>query len=254
MSGEQRRPDAPRSGPAWSLDLVAELHAGALDPDTADEVRSRAADDPEARDLLAALEATREDLAGLPSPRMPDAVASRLDAALDAEIQSWAPPAPVVPIEAARQRGGRRRSRWGWTAGLLGVAAAVTGVLVLTTTLLGGRPVQQAGELPSATLPQDPPPLALRGQSTLEPAQLAEVLGSRQYGTLSDPERLLGCLQANGVTSGNPLGAREVTINGEPARLLVLPGGGLGRFRLLVVGPDCGPGNPATISDSTLGG
>ena len=60
MSGEQRRPDAPRSGPAWSLDLVAELHAGALDPDTADEVRSRAADDPEARVVLTAFDAATD--------------------------------------------------------------------------------------------------------------------------------------------------------------------------------------------------
>ena len=48
--------------------------------------------------------------------------------------------------------------------------------------------------------------------------------------------------------------AREITLDGQRALLLVLPGGEIGQFRLLAVGPECGPGNPATLSDATFGG
>ncbi|WP_243790613.1 hypothetical protein [Saccharopolyspora gloriosae] len=272
MSGEQRRPDTPQ-GPPWSLDLVADLHAGVLDRETAEELLPRIQADPEASALLAALEATSAELADLPAPAMPDDVATRLDDALEAELQSWStgspslapeiaapdsdvsaagtaqPSAPVIDLAAARHR---RRKRAGWTAGLITAAAAITGVVVLGTSTLGTGETPQAGQSPSP--PQDgPPPLTLRG-NTLPANHLGEALGSEQYGALADPAQLIGCLQANGVTSGNPLGAREVTINGEPGRALVLPGGGIGRFRILIVGQDCGPDSPATISDSTLGG
>ncbi|MFR9730585.1 hypothetical protein ACL03H_15280 [Saccharopolyspora sp. MS10] len=259
MSGEQQRPGTPQ-GPPYALDLVADLHAGALDPEEAERLLPRIQADPEAAELLAALEATSAELGELPAPEVPDDVAARLDDALRTELRSWsmipgseepvgARPEPrqeaeVVDLAAARAR---RRKRAGWTAGLLTAAAAVTGVVVLTTTLGSG------GSEQAAPRPGSPPPLALRGD-TLPPDQLGEALNSEQYGALSDPARLLGCLQANGITSGNPLGAREVTIDGAPARALILPGGGIGKFRVLVVGQDCGPGQPATISDSTLGG
>lgn len=265
MSGEQRRPETPQ-GPPWSLDLVADLHAGVLDQETADELLPRIQADPAASELLAALEATSAELADLPAPALPDDVAAKLDDALEAELRAWsaAPEAensdsgdarqddpdrsaPVIDLAAARDR---RRKRAGWTAGLITAAAAVTGIVVLGTTAL-----QQTGDTDNAAAPpQDgPPPLALRGDAF--PAnQLGQALGAEQYGELADPAQLIGCLQANGVNSGNPLGAREVTINGEPGRALVLQGGGIGRFRILIVGPECGPDRPATISDSTLGG
>ncbi|WP_338601878.1 hypothetical protein [Saccharopolyspora sp. SCSIO 74807] len=267
MSGEQRRPDAPRSGAPWSPELVAELHAGMLDQATVDELLPRIEADPEARELLAALEATTSDLAALPDVTMPGDVAARLDTALDEEIrtrsaQQGAPQPPTADGAATDPHGGqvvdfaaarsRRRRRYGRSAAMVTAAAAVTGVVVLASTLFGAGGGQQAANAPEPA--QGPPPLALSGdRPTLAPDQLGEVLGTKRYGALTDPGRLLGCLQANGVRSGNPLGAREVTINGEPAQLLVLQGGGIGRFRLLVVGPECGPDRPATISDSTLG-
>ncbi|MEU6128794.1 hypothetical protein ABZ805_06420 [Saccharopolyspora sp. NPDC047091] len=291
MSGEERRPDTPQ-GPPWSLDLVADLHAGALDPETAEQLLPRLREDPEASALLAALDATASDLRGLedlkepapevPSPAMPADVAARLDDALRAELDAWpadtapAPeaagfaaswsgnarpepatpePAPVLDLAAARAR---RRKRVGWTTGLITAAAAVTGIVVLgTSTLGGGSPdggTPQAGRPEGTPAADGPPPLALRGGDTLPASQLGPALSSEQYGELTDPARLLGCLQANGVTSGNPLGARDVTIDGKPARALVLPGGGIGKFRILIVGQECGPNQAATISDSTLGG
>ncbi|WP_433870716.1 hypothetical protein [Saccharopolyspora sp. CA-218241] len=260
MSGEERRAGAPQ-GPPWSQDLLADLHAGALDRDTADALRVQVREDPDARQVLAALEAAEADLAGLradlahpPPLSIPDDVAARIDEALENEVRNWSrpaaeqgPPAEVVDFAAAQ-----RRRRRGITAGagLLGVAAAAVTVFSLVPT--GDDTDRTAAPPPAA---DGPPPLALAGgQVSLTGAQFADVLGTEQYGALADPQRLLGCLQANGVSSGRPMGAREITLDGRPAQLLVLPTGQIGQFRLLAVGPDCGPDNPATLSDTTFGG
>ncbi|MGP4018630.1 hypothetical protein [Saccharopolyspora sp. 5N708] len=259
MSGEQRRTGAPQ-GPPWSLDLLADLHAGVLDQQTADQLRVQVEDDPEASEILAALDATSSDLAALPPLTIPDDVSARIDAALENEVRAWAqqqgapaaPPATaggqVIDFAAAKQR---RRRRYTLGAGLVGVAAAAAAVVfsVLPSTDSGGDQAQSSATPPAV------PPLALQGEQVqLDGEQFAELLKTEQYSSaLADPQQLIGCLQANGVNGGKPLGAREITLNGRPAQLLILPGG-LGQFRLLAVGPECGPGNPATISDSTFGG
>jgi hypothetical protein len=272
MSGEDRRSSAPQ-GPPWSLDLLADLHAGVLDEAEADELRRQVAADPEAREVLAALDATGNDLADLPPLTIPDDVAARIEAALEEEVRAWSQSTasagvsslPTADRPASQQHTGqaqvvdfaearrRRRRRFGLGAGLLAAAAAVTGVVVLTTGTMGTRTNEEAAGPPPA--PSAPPPLALQGdQVTLSGAQFSEALGAKQYGALSDPQKLIGCLQANGVKSGKPMGAREITLNGRPAELLILPAGKIGEFRLLTVGPECGPGTPATISDSMFGG
>lgn len=267
MSGEQRRTGAPQ-GPPWSLDLLADLHAGVLDQQTADQLRVQVQDDPEAREILAALDATSSDLAALPPLTIPDDVSARIDAALENEVRAWAaqqgstpsaapPPEPlaagggqVIDFAAAKQR---RRRRFTLGAGLVGVAAAAAAVVF--SVLPSG--METSGNQASPNVATDsPPPLAFQGdQVTLNGKEFAEISGSEQYvAALADPKQLIGCLQANGVNGGKPLGAREITLNGQPAQLLILPSGDLGKFRLLAVGPECGPGNPAKISDSTFGG
>ncbi|RKT84404.1 hypothetical protein SAMN05421805_103335 [Saccharopolyspora antimicrobica] len=265
MSGEHRRTGAPQ-GPPWSLDLLADLHAGVLDEQTAEELRSQVQDDPEAREILAALDATSAELAELPPLTIPDDVSARIDAALENEVRAWAEQQqPAVPAAPAAEQGGqvidfaaakqRRRRRFTLGAGMVGVAAAAAAVVfsVLPNNTESSTPQAQQ---PPSPAPSSKPPLALQGgQVSLNGQQFADALNSSQYlGSLSDPQQLLGCLQANGVTSGKPLGAREITLDGKPAQLMVLPAGALGEFRLLTVAPDCGPDNPAKISDSTFGG
>lgn len=275
MSGEDRREGAPQ-GPPWSLDVVADFHAGTLDAATTERLRPRLHEDGHAREVLAALDATREELATTAVSTIPDDVAVRIETSLADEVQSWGlTPAPgdspedgsrdggtVVDFDTARRRshrGGRAnaRRRYGWGAALVAAAAAVVlGVVVLGTPILertGGKP--QAIE-PKAPAAGPSAPLALQGETvSLTGEQLSAVLGSEEYtSSLSDPTRLIACLKANGIDSGNPIGAREVTVNGQPAQLLVLSTGQIGTFRLLAVGPQCGPGNPATMSDTTIGG
>jgi hypothetical protein len=137
---------------------------------------------------------------------------------------------------------------------LLTAAAAVLGAVVIASTTLKTTDTDQAAGPSEIT--ESPSPLVLQGsQVRLDQAQFTQVLRSHQYSsTLSDPAKLGSCLQANGIPNGRPIAAREVTLNGRPAQLLILPAGAIGRFRLLAVGPSCGPGNPATVSDSAFGG
>lgn len=267
MSGESRRAEAPQ-GPPWSLDLLADLHAGVLDGPTADELRRQVEADPEAREIMAALDATSTDLADLPPLTIPDDVSARIDAALQDEVRNWghtpqqepAQPAPaageaqVVDFAAAKAR---RRRRTTIGAGLVGVAAAAAAVIVAVLPGTGEDSNTAQPPVPS-TQPSggQGAPLALSGdQVTLDGQQFSQVMSSDQYiSALADPQQLIGCLQANGVRGGKPMGAREITLDGQPGQLLILPGGGIGKFRLLAVGPDCGKGHPSTISDSTFGG
>ncbi|MGH3467716.1 MAG: hypothetical protein ACRDQF_08315, partial [Thermocrispum sp.] len=87
------------AGPPWSVDLLADLHGGALDEAQAAQLWPLVQADPEAMAVLSALDATTSDLAtlaGAPAPPMPVDVAARLDAALAAEAAraGQAVPAP----------------------------------------------------------------------------------------------------------------------------------------------------------------
>lgn len=237
MTGTPGRPPRPpdRSLP---LELLADLHAGALDEQQAAELRARVAADPAARATLAALDATVAELNALPSPRMPDHVAARIDATLAAQPRGGSAP-PGGPVVEPASRSWRRA---GWGGVVLLATAAAAGVIALSgiEREIGGNPVAA------------PPPLALSAADLGE--GLDEALGSRDYGPLSRPAALAACLEANGIAVvGAPLGAREVTIDGRRGVLLVLPTGRIAQFRLLVVGPDCGAGTPSLIADTVVG-
>ncbi|HEX9334245.1 MAG TPA: hypothetical protein VF892_00105, partial [Pseudonocardiaceae bacterium] len=82
MTGIDRRGDTPM-GPPWPVDVLADLHAGALDDAVARELWPRVRQDPAAVAVLDALDATRAELSGLaasPSIPMPARFAARLDA------------------------------------------------------------------------------------------------------------------------------------------------------------------------------
>ncbi|MGH3802862.1 MAG: hypothetical protein ACRDTD_22590, partial [Pseudonocardiaceae bacterium] len=145
---------------------------------------------------------------------------------------------PVI-IMAARRR---LRARW-IGAGVL--AAAVTGVAMIGV-LTGGAP--RAGDALGAAAVSPPAPLTLSGGDL--GGALNHALGARDYGPLTRPEALRRCLDANDVPVGDkPLGAREVTLDGRRGVILVLPTTQIAQFRLLVVGSDCGPANPARLAD-----
>jgi len=248
MNGNERRPGTPFE-PPWSVDLLADLHAGVLDPQTESELRPRVEADPEARAVLAALDATLADLSSLPPLTMPDSVAARIDAALAAEARSIAP-APVLDLNAARLR---KNKRLGWGAGLLTAAAVAVGVVVVALPGANdsGPP---PGAQPAPTSPVAEPPLAVKGKE-FGPV-VGDVLKAQNYGPLENQETLAGCLQAANITSSKPLGVSPIKLDDKSAVMAILPGGqSPGSYRIVVLDPNtCGPDNPnGVLANELLG-
>jgi hypothetical protein len=282
-------PDDPARPVQWPLELLADLHAGALTERVAARLYPRVTADPQARAVLTALDNTVADLAALPTRRpapMPDAVAQRLDAALAAEtlaaetrvIETRAAETRVIETRAAETRGlatgpgspwvtrhraalipaaeGMRagwRSRWIRWVGAGVLAAAVIGVAVLgvqTGVITGTTP--RAGDALGAANVSPAAPLVLSGNDL--GGALNHTLGTRDYGPLSRSETLRRCLDTNDVpVRDEPLGAREVILDGRRGVLLVLPTTRIAQFRLLVVGSDCGLGRPSRMADAVVG-
>lgn len=249
--------------PPLSLDVLADLHAGVVPDDVAARLWPRARADPDAGATLAALDATRADLAGLgnmPVPAMPAQFAARLDAAINAEVRARAAAgvAPVVDLNAARDRPRQARAnrdpkksrRLAVTAGLVGVAAALIGAAIVVLPGLGSNPApsqQNAGGTPSSQLSVN------SGQ--LGSVALAQALHKSDYGPLSNPQQLAGCLKANGQDPNQkPIGAMQINLDGKPGTLLVLTTGQLAQYRLLVVGPTCSATSPSTLANQVIGG
>ncbi|EIF01202.1 hypothetical protein [Saccharomonospora glauca] len=256
-------------GPPWSVDVLADLHAGVLDEQEAAELWPRVNADPDARAIIEALESTKADLSGfaeLDVEPIPADVASRIDAALERERRAGATqpqvtqatqanqaaeapqPSPqpaagnanVVSLDAARAK---RKKRLGWGAGLLTAAAAVVAAAFLVIPGTGGQE-EGVGGTP-----------ALAVDSGNLSAAVGEITNVRDYGPLGDEQRLDACLGANGIDPEvKPVGFRPVTIDGTEAVMVLLTTGELGQFRLVALAPDCGPDNPGLLMDETVGG
>lgn len=249
-------------GPPWSVDVLADLHAGVLDDDRAAELWPLVNADPEAREILAALDATTADLASLadaPAPPMPAEFAARLDAALAAEAaarfrdsaqpERTQPSAPrdaqVVDLAAARRR---RNKRLGWAAGVLTAAAAA----VVAVTIAIPNTSQQSGT-PNVAAPAPTGP-SVGSDGSGAQALIGKAVGVRDFGPLQNEDRLDACIAAAGLDPKvRPEGIRPVNVGGKAGVMIILTTGKLAQFRLVAFGADCGPGNPAVLFDKVVG-
>ncbi|PXY31658.1 hypothetical protein [Prauserella muralis] len=227
-------------GPPWSVDVLADLHAGVLDEHEAAELWPRVNADPEARAVIDALEATSTDLrtlAAAPAEPMPADVAARIDAALAQEAQARGS-SNVVGIDAARRR---RNRRAGWGAGLLAAAAAVVaGVLITVPDGTGNETGGIAEPAPSSTGGDLPAP--------------GGILGVRDFGPLENEQRLDACLEANSIDPDRkPAGIRPATIDGKPAVIVLYTTGQVAQYRLVALAADCGQDNPGLLRDEIIG-
>jgi hypothetical protein len=262
--------DAWRSllDPPYSLDLLADLHAGALDDALAARLSPLAHADRDAARVLDALDATvrqlNEHAARTPSVPVPAAVAARIDDALAALAEQPLPatqPRPPTNVAAARAR--RPRASY-LGIGVLATAAAAAAVFALNAGLgspdLSGppradgpqAPVRAGTAPPAAASSAAATPLDL-GSGAPGPQALTAI-GKEDLGPLSDRAALGGCLQANGIAANSQLiGASQVTLNSRRGILLLLPTGRAAVFTALVVGPECSAQNPATRSRVEIG-
>ena len=245
------------NGPPWSVDVLADLHAGALDAKQSAALWAQVNRDPEAQAILAALDSVKHDLDALgdgPFEPMPAHFAAQLDNAIAAEAARTMPSArqqgvaPVADMAEARRR---RNRRMGWIGGLVAAAAAVAAItfVALPGQQTGGTPVAGDNGGSSQEAPGQEPPLALKGDD-LGPA-ISGLSGKKDYGPLEDEQGLKDCLSEKGIEDPSVIGAREVTLDGTEGVAALLAGGEDGhRFRLVIVAPDC---SGDLITDASIG-
>ncbi|HEY0450020.1 hypothetical protein [Actinophytocola sp.] len=258
------------SGPPWSVDVLADLHAGVLDPEQSAHLWPLVNADPEARSVLEALDTVKVDLGRLGNAAaepMPARFAARLDAALQAEMRASgrvatvAPPAPpaglpgpppiapVVDLAAARKRRNRMAA---WGAGVLTAAAAAAAIAFVAlpgnetsgTPQAGGNDTTQPTDAPGGSAR---PPVALKSND-LAPA-IGQLTGRFDYGALKDEQGLKDCLAAHNLSMADPLGVHPVVLDGKDGIAALVGAGGSqpGRFRLVVVEPTCTQTNPGEV-------
>lgn len=256
--------DATSSTPQpWSLDLLADLHAGVLDEAEAAELRQRVQDDPEAMEIMASLDATSADLAEFaqqPAPPIPADVAERIDAALEEEAQrNQTTPqesgvAPVVSIDAARRK---RNQRLKWGTGLLTAAAAVVAavaIVVPSVNTTGGSPVAE-----SPTTTQQQPgsaPLALTSDEKVEVGDLK----GHQPGSTTERLAMISCLKSAKVVDKyddlakiSIVGVRKGSFDGEKASIALLATKKQASYRVVVVPDPCGTANAEVLHTDVIG-
>ena len=247
-------------GPPWSVDVLADLHAGVLDEREAAELWPLVNADPEALAIIEALEATTADLAELanePVAPMPAEFAARIDAALAAEMRvspafqgafegQREQVAPVVDLAAARRR---RNKRIGWGAGIATVAAAaIAAVAIVVPTTQQSTPGGVAQPPPAPTGP------SVGGDGGGAEALVGKAIGVRDFGSLKTEERLDACVAAAGLDADvRPEGIRPVNVAGKDGVMAIYTTGKLAQFRIIAFGADCGPGNPAILFDKIIG-
>jgi len=249
MSGSERRQGTPID-PPWSVDLLADLHAGVLDAETEALLRPRVEADADARAVLKALDATLADLSSLPPIPMPHDVAARIDAALAAEAHGV--PAPVVSLNDARQR---KYKRLGWGASVLVAAAAAVGVIAVAIPSMNSNSSDAISSFPKpevSTPADSKPPLAVKGKN-FGPV-IGDVLKAQNFGPLDNQEKLDGCLKGGNIPASKPLGVSPIQLDDRPAVMAILTAGRAGSFRIVVLDPDtCGPDNPSgVLADSVM--
>lgn len=209
-----REPDNEADEAPLTVELLADLQAGLLDDESAARVRRRVRDDPEAEQILRALNQVRCDVATLgadPAPEVPPDVTARVSGAL-ASAETGPPAA-----HAARPR--LRPTRV--LATVIGVGAVLAAIGVGTAALVTAPEPAPSTQVTAEHITVSTPPMLI----PLSSDEIVGLLGQRpDYGPLADPVRRASCLTGLGYpASTQVLGARRVEINARPGIVLVVP-------------------------------
>ena len=245
------------NGPPWSVDVLADLHAGALDARQSAALWAQVNNDPGAQAVLAALDSVKHDLDGLgdgPFEPMPAHFAAQLDTAIAAEASRTMPAARqqgVAPVSDMAEARRKRNRRMGFIGGLVTAAAAIAAVafVALPNNQEAGNPVAGDKGDSAQPAPGNVPPLALK-EDDLGPA-IGGLTGQKDYDSFESEQGLKECLDTKGISDPTIIGARDVTLDGKEGVAALLAGGEDGhRFRLVIVAPDC---SGDLITDTSLG-
>ena len=223
-------------------ELLADLQGGLLDDATAAALRQRIRSDPEAAQMLAALDQVRRDLADLgadetSAPDVPGEVTARIGASLRAEHTG--------PTHAVSHT-----PRWQLIGLVVGIGAAVVGLVIGVLMLMRDpTPTFSVGPTANSITVSRPAPAF-----PLSNPQIVGLLSqSPDYGRLADPQLRASCLSGLGYSAATQvLGARPVDMHGRPGLLMVLPADTPGMVRALVVAPDCNSAHTGLLADTLV--
>lgn len=236
--------------PPFSEDLLADLHAGVLDPKTTETLWPLVEADPDALSFVRKLDNVTQVLrtrgdnhTSTDTDHIPPELAARIQEALDSEWAQQNSESPnftsnVVPLRRSRRR--------------LVIGGAAAAAIAVVAVLIAVRPSQPEPDLTAQPIPTE----QSTPSSSEDPApdSFLSLIGSKNLGPLEDPMKLSGCLLANGFAEDQPLlGSGEITVQGVPAVVLLLRGTGPRQITALAVGPDCSTDNPNMLSLKTIG-
>ena len=175
-------PGARDADPPLTVELLADLQAGLLDDDAAARVRKRVREDPQAEQILRALNQVRRDIAALgadptSAPDVPPQVTARISAALRSAGETQ--PRPGAAHSA---RPHIRPARV--AAAVAGVGAVLAAIGVGTAALINAPEPAPSTPVTAEHITVSTPPMTI-------PLSQAEILGllnrSPDYGPLGDP-------------------------------------------------------------------
>jgi hypothetical protein len=201
-------------GPPWSVDDVADVHAGLYPPELTADLRARIAADPDGAAILAALDSTVDDLSLLPPLVIPAQYALRIDDAISAEVR-------------LRAEGRTTQVVKGGFGALLNPSAAAApqpGLPTLTATPTRlPSPRSQPRIEPGAPPPRHPPliPRVLPGATHYQPPRTPQPGGPPPYAPVDRgraPQYLSGGPgsgpgRSGGSTGRGPTGDRPGTVS-----------------------------------------
>jgi len=265
--------------PPFSADLLADLHADNVSPDSAAELRNAVRDDAEAQSYLGALDGVRDQLRELGSDEsiihaMPADVADRLgqlaeelggpvpaeldDHGFDAEPADAKPTQPSNTV-ALPDLSHRRESRTGGQRSLRLLAAAAAAIIAIAGVSIMVNTARDSDTEPVAAPPTATTDADSAGteptvtDTAITPAVALTALGRNDVsGRLAEPTALTGCIRAAGVDQGI-LGSTNMDYQGSSAVLVLVGGGQNAQITALIVGPGCKAGDPQVLAVTDIG-
>jgi hypothetical protein len=245
-------PSEAAADPPLTVELLADLQAGLLDDDSAARVRKRVRENPEAEQILRALNQVRCDVATIgadptSAPDVPPKVTARISAVLKSAGQSRA---GLGAAHSARPH--IRPARV--VAGVAGAGAVLAAIGMGTAALINAPEPTPSTPVTADHITVSTPPMAV-------PLSQAEILGLLNHspdfgpagGPLSDPPRRASCLAGLGYpASTQVLGAQPIEINARPGVLLVLPGDTPENLAVFAVALNCSAADTGLLASTQV--
>lgn len=278
---------SPIPQPPFTAELLADLHAGNIDPELGARLWPAVQRDPEAKRYLDSLDEVRGSLAALGGDEritrpIPGDIAARLNALAESlggpagDIADGGVAEPLdsrisgalhVPAPAPDPRITDSGSSSPGTVSenipapisldahrrrrRIAAALAAAAVIVVAT----GAAFFAVGDADRDTTPTaaPPPSESVEPDPGLDSAVALRALGRNDVrGRLADPAALTACVQAAGIDRP-VLGSADMDFHSREAVLILVGGRNGAQITALVVGSGCRPGNPEVLATTDIG-